>query len=126
MFVDGGGDMSPPIGPIAVESPYGEDDAPLRVLDTDWAVATSGSYRRRRGGLDHVYAPDADRVGARSELVTVVTARDCMEADAMATTLAASPAAAALELAESWGGLEALVVTGGVVRETGGFRDHVA
>ena len=124
-FVDGGGDLSPPTGPVAVESPYG-DETPLRVLDTGWSVATSGSYRRRRSGADHIYDPARGRVGARSELVTVVAERDCMEADALATTLAASHPEEAIDLAEGWPGLEALVVTDGVFRETGGFGWHVA
>lgn len=124
-FVDGGGDMSPPNGPVAVESPY-SDETPLRVLDTDWSVATSGSYRRRRAGTDHVYDPVEGRVGARSELATVVARRDCMEADALATALAASHPEDAMALAEHWPGVEAFLVTGGVFRETTGFADHVA
>jgi len=124
-FVDGGGDMSPPTGRIAVESPYG-DETPLKVLETDWAVASSGSYRRYRGGTDHIYDPERGRVGAQSELVTVVAARDCMEADALATTLAASHPEEAIELAEGWPDLETFLVTDGVFRETEGFHDHVA
>lgn len=124
-FVDGGGDLSPPTGPVAIESPYG-DETPLRVLDTEWAVATSGSYRRRRGDVDHIYAPDRGRVGACSELVTVVAARDCMEADALATALAASPPDEALALIETWAGVEALLVSDGVFRESEGFEGHVA
>jgi thiamine biosynthesis lipoprotein len=123
-FVSGGGDTSPPTGPVAVESPYG-DEKPLRVLDTDWAVATSGNYRRRRGGVDHVYDPTADHLGARHESVTVLARRDCMEADALATTLSALPLDAALDLAEDWAGLEAFVVHDGVFHETGGFDEHV-
>ena len=124
-FVDGGGDVSPPTGPVAIESPYG-DEKPLKILDTDRAIATSGSYRRRRGDVDHVYDPARGRVGATSELVTVVAARDCTEADALATTLAASHPEEALDLAEGWPGLEAFLVTDGVFRETEGFADHVA
>lgn len=123
-FVDGGGDMSPPTGPVAIESPYG-DETPLRVLDTDWAVASSGSYRRNRAGTDHVYDPVAGRVGAYSELVTVVARRDCTEADALATAIAASHPEAAIELAEGLDGIEAFLVTSGVFRETAGFRKHV-
>jgi len=123
-FVSGGGDMSPPSGPVAVESPYA-DDAPLRVLDTDWALATSGGYRRERNGADHIYDPRRERIGARHESVTVVAERDCMEADALATTLAATTLDEALSLAESWPGLEALVVHGGVFHATEGFNAHV-
>jgi len=124
-FVSGGGDMSPPTGPIAVESPYG-DSRPLKVLETDWNVATSGGYRRKRDGVDHVYDPTTERLGARHESVTVVAQRDCMGADALATTLAALPLADALERAEAWPALEALVVHDGVFRTTEGFDEHVA
>jgi len=124
-FVSGGGDMSPPTGPIAVESPYG-DSRPLKVLETDWNVATSGGYRRERDGVDHVYDPTSERLGARHESVTVVAQRDCMKADALATTLAALPLSDALERAASWPALEAFVVHDGVFRMTEGFDEHVA
>ncbi|MFB6102499.1 MAG: FAD:protein FMN transferase [Haloplanus sp.] len=123
-FVSGGGDMSPPTGPVAVESPYG-DAKPLKTLDTDWHVATSGGYRRERNGADHVYDPTTERVGSRHESVTVVARRDCMEADALATALAALPLDDALSLAAEWPGLEALVVHDGVFRTTDDFDAHV-
>ena len=123
-FVSGGGDMSPPTGPIAIESPYG-DDTPLKVLDTDWYVATSGGYRRSRNGTDHVYDPTTESLGSRHESVTVVARRDCMEADALATTLAALPLAKARELASEWEGLEALIIHDGVFHTTDGFETHV-
>ncbi|QCC61701.1 FAD:protein FMN transferase [Natrinema thermotolerans] len=124
-FVSGGGDMSPPTGTIAVESPYG-DSRPLKILDTDWNVATSGGYRRERDGVDHVYDPTTERLGARHESVTVIANRDCMEADALATTLAALPLSDALERAAAWPDLEAFVVHDGVFRMTEGFDAHVA
>lgn len=123
-FVSGGGDMSPPTGPVAIESPYG-DDTPLKVLDTDWYVATSGGYRRSRNGTDHIYDPTAESLGSRHESVTVVARRDCMEADALATTLAALPLAKARELASEWEGLEALIIHDGVFHTTDGFETHV-
>jgi thiamine biosynthesis lipoprotein len=123
-FVSGGGDMSPPTGPVAIESPYG-DDTPLKVLDTDWSVATSGGYRRSRNGTDHIYDPTTESVGSRHESVTVVARRDCMEADALATTLAALPLARARELAAEWEGLEALIIHDGVFHTTEGFDTHV-
>ena len=123
-FVSGGGDMSPPTGAVAVESPYG-DETPLKVLETDWSVASSGGYRRTRNGTDHIYDPTNERIGSRHESVTVVAERDCMEADALATTLAALPLDHALSLAESWAGVEALVVHGGVFHTTDGFDEHV-
>jgi thiamine biosynthesis lipoprotein len=123
-FVSGGGDVSPPTGPVAIESPYG-DDAPLKTLDTDWHVATSGGYRREREGTDHVYDPTTGSLGARHESVTVVARRDCMEADALATTLAALPLADARAVAADWDGLEALLVHDGVFHTTSGFDTHV-
>jgi thiamine biosynthesis lipoprotein len=123
-FVSGGGDMTPPTGPVAIESPYG-DEKPLRTLDTDWYVATSGGYRRTRNGTDHVYDPTTGDFGSRHESVTVVARRDCMEADALATTLAALPLADARSLADRWPGLEALIVHDGVFHTTDGFHSHV-
>jgi thiamine biosynthesis lipoprotein len=123
-FVSGGGDMTPPTGPIAVESPYG-DEKPLKTLDTDWNVATSGGYRRTRAGVDHVYDPTAERLGSRHESVTVLARRDCTEADALATALAAVPLDDALALAADWPGLEALLVHEGVFHRTEGFDSHV-
>lgn len=123
-FVSGGGDMSPPTGPVAVESPYGEDTQ-LKTLDTDWAVATSGGYRRERRGTDHIYDPAAERLGSRHESVTVVARRDCMEADAVATTLAALPLADAKSLVDEWRGLEALIIHDGVFHTTEKFTNHV-
>lgn len=123
-FVSGGGDMTPPPGVVAIESPWGGD--PLKHLDTDWAVATSAGYRRERGGLDHVYDPQTGAVGSRHDLVTALAVRDCMEADALATALSALSPEDALSLAEEWDGAEALVVHEGVFRRTSGFEDHVA
>lgn len=124
-FVDGGGDVAHPTGPIAVESPYG-DETPLKVLDTDWNVASSAGYRRGRAGLDHIYDPVAGELGTSHDLVTVVAERDCAEADALATALAASPLEAALDLAEGWPRAEALVVHDGVFHRTANFDEHVA
>jgi len=94
-------------------------------LATDWNIATTGGYRRERDGIDHIYDPTAERVGSRHESVTVLAARDCMEADAVATTLAALPLAAAKQLAADWDGVEALIVHSGVFHTTDGFDEHV-
>lgn len=123
-FVDGGGDIAHPTEPVGIESPYGTETN-LRVLSTPWNVATSGGYRRNRAGTEHIYNPKASRICAHNDLVTVVARRDCMEADALATTLAALRPADAIRLAEEWDGLEALVVHQGVFRETEGFDEHV-
>ncbi|MFD1633101.1 FAD:protein FMN transferase [Haloplanus ruber] len=123
-FVSGGGDLSPPTGPVAIESPYG-DDTPLKILDTDWSVATSGGYRRSRNGTDHIYDPTTESLGSRHDSVTVVARRDCMEADALATTLAALSLDDAREVAAEWDGLEALIVHDGIFHTTGGFDSHV-
>ncbi|MFB6169878.1 MAG: FAD:protein FMN transferase [Haloarculaceae archaeon] len=124
-FVNGGGDIAGPTGgAIAVESPWGGD--PLRVLDTDWAVATSGAYRRRRGGVDHIYRPTEGDVGARNTLVSVVARRDCTEADVLATTCAALHPDDAVALVDGWDGAEAFLVHDGVFHQTEGFDAHVA
>lgn len=123
-FVSGGGAISPPTGPVTIESPCG-DDKPLKILDTDWHVAMSGGYRRERDGANHVYNPSTESLGSRHESVNIVARRDCMEADALATTLAALPPAEAQTLAEEWDGLEALVIHDGVFHTTSGFETHV-
>ncbi|WP_246989534.1 FAD:protein FMN transferase [Halorientalis marina] len=123
-FVSGGGDMSPPTGPVAIESPYGDDTA-LKILDTDWSVATSGGYRRSRNGTDHIYDATTESLGSRHESVTIVARRDCMEADALATTLAALPLDEAREVAAEWDGLEALIIHDGVFHTTERFDTHV-
>ena len=123
-FVSGGGDMSPPTGPVAIESPYG-DDTPLKTLDTSWHVATSGGYRRSRNGTDHIYNATTESLGSHHESVTVVARRDCMEADALATTLAALPLDDARALAAQWPGLEALIIHDGIFHTTAGFGTHV-
>ena len=125
VFVDGGGDMTPPDGAVAIESPYG-DPSPLAVLDTDRYVATSGSYRRRRGTVDHRYDPRTGRLGGRYDSVTVLAARDCTEADALATALSATPLDDALDLVAAWDGVAALLVRDGVFHRAGGFDAHVA
>lgn len=123
-YVNGGGDMTPPLRPVAIESPYG-DEKPLRILDTDWAVASSGNYNRYRGNANHIYDPTAERIGARSELVTVLAQRDCMEADAVATTLATMHPDDAIDVANEWTGVEAFLVHEGVFHQTEAFTDHV-
>ena len=125
VFVNGGGDMTAPLHQVGIESPYG-DDRHLRILDTDWAIASSGSYKRRRATVDHIYDPTAELIGARNDLVTVVARRDCMEADALATTLATMHPDAAIDVAERWSGAEAFLVHSGVFHQTGGFSEHVA
>lgn len=124
-FVDGGGDIAQPIGGVGIESPYG-DSKPLKTLDTDWNVATSAGYNQRRDGIDHIYDPRTNRAGSRHDLVTVVAERDCTEADALATAVAATPLDDVLALVNDWEGAEALVVHEGVFHQTKGFTDHVS
>ncbi|MHB1260835.1 MAG: FAD:protein FMN transferase [Thermoplasmatota archaeon] len=120
-FVDAGGDLTPPPGPVAVEAPSG---GLLAVLRTTWSIATSGSANRRRGAIDHIYDPRSGHVGARHEQVTVLSSRDTAEADALATTLCSLPREDAWRLAERWDGVEALFVHRGKVWWTRGFLDH--
>lgn len=122
-FVDGGGDLSPPPGPVAIEDPSGEGR--LGVLQTDWNVATSGPSRRRRGQIDHLYDPRTGRPGSLHDQVTVVAQRDCMEADALATTLCVLPLEDGRRLVEQWSGAAALWVDGGRLFASQGFDRHV-
>lgn len=123
-FVDGGGDIARPTGPVAIESPF-PGRPRVGVLDTRWNVATSGNARRSRNGVGHLYDARDGRVGARHDQVTVVAARDCMEADALATTLAVLPLRAGLDLIEAWEGAEALWVDGDRLTASSGFEPHV-
>ncbi len=123
-FVDGGGDIAQPTGPVGIESPDGTETF-LRVLSTDWNIATSGGYRRNRDGVEHIYNPKEKRTRSHNDLVTVVARRDCMEADALATTLAALRPDDAIRFCEEWDGAEALIVHHGVFHETEGFDGHV-
>lgn len=123
-FVDGGGDIASPTGPVAITAP-GDDARWLGVLDTRWNLATSSGWRRRRGAVDHLYHARTGRVGARHDQVTVLARRDCVEADVLATTLAVLPLDEGLALAERWPGVEALVADGDVLYATSGMEDHV-
>lgn len=122
-FVDGGGDIAHPTGPVAIEGPTG---GTVAILDTRWNIATSGNSRRRRGAIDHLYDPRNGRVGASQAQVTVVSEASCAEADALATVLCVLPPRQALETATRWPGAEALFIRGGEVWWTPGFEDHVA
>ncbi len=124
-YVDGGGDIIDPQGRTDIESPY-EDKKPLKILDTKWSIASSGGYRRKRKNVDHIYNPAEKKIGSRHDLVTVVAKRDCMEADALATTLSVLTINNAIELAERWDGLEALILNSGIFHKTDGFLNHVA
>lgn len=123
-LVDGGGDIAHPIGPVGIASPVG-GDLILGVLDTDWSIATSGTSRRTRGHVTHLYDARDGTVGASHEQVTVVARRDCMEADALATTLAVLPLREGLPLVEAWDGAEALWVHRGRMYASSGFEEHV-
>ncbi len=120
-FVDAGGDLTPPPGPVAVETPGGHL---LAVLRTSWSVATSGNANRRRGPVDHIYDPRTGRAGARHDQVTVLARRDTAEADALATTLCSLPRTEAWRLADQWDGIEALFVHRDKVWWTRGFLAH--
>lgn len=126
VMVDGGGDIAHPTGPIGIESPHG--GRKLRVLDVGRSahVASSGRYRRHRKSVDHIYDPISGRVSGRNELATVVSERDTMEADALATVLVALSADEGLDLIESWPNVEAFVLTDGIFQETEGFDAYVA
>lgn len=127
-FVSAGGDMTAPPGPVAIESPWESvtdgEGTPLAVMETDWNVATSSGSRRSRGDVDHLYDPRSGHVGSRHESVTVLSNRDCTEADALATALQALHVGPALELVEDWPDAEALVVHEGVFHRTAGFGAH--
>lgn len=121
-FVDGGGDIATPTGPVAIDAP---DGSVMGYLDTRWNVATSGGSKRKRGAVDHLYDPRSGRVGARHEQVTVVARRDCVEADVLATTLTILPLDEGLDLVASWDGVEALWLAHGQRVASEGFANHV-
>lgn len=121
-FVDAGGDIAHPLLPIDIEDPRG---GVVATLDTTWNVATSGNARRRRGDIDHIYDPRDGHVGARHDQVTVLSRRDCAEADALATTLAAVPSDEALALCARLPDVQAMFLRGRQVWWTPGFEAHV-
>ncbi|XGI83981.1 FAD:protein FMN transferase [Halorutilales archaeon Cl-col2-1] len=137
-FVDGGGDIATtyPIR-VGIESPY-PSEKPLKKIKTDWSIATSGGYRRRRSDVDHIYRPRSDtdtntdsdagkvEVGSKNRSVTVVSERDCTEADALATAVSALDPDEAIELIEEREGTEAFLVHSGVLKKTSGFEEHEA
>lgn len=123
-FVDGGGDIARPTGPVAIASPYHEG-AWLGILDTRWNIATSGSAKRKRGDVEHLYDPRVGRTRARHDQVTVISERDCEEADILATTLAVMPLREGKALMRSWQGAEAMWVDAGRLIMTAGFDEHV-
>ncbi|MDY6775412.1 MAG: FAD:protein FMN transferase [Halobacteria archaeon] len=132
-FVDGGGDIATtyPIR-VGIESPY-PSEKPLKKIKTDWSIATSGGYRRERSEIDHIYRPLSDgerthdiEVGSKNRSVTVVSERDCTEADALATAVSVLDPDEAIELIEEREGTEALVVHSGVLKKTSGFEEHEA
>jgi thiamine biosynthesis lipoprotein len=65
------------------------------------------------------------RIGARHEQVTVLASRDCLEADALATTLSVLPLAQGQRLIERWPGAEALWLEPEGVYASTGLGDHV-
>ncbi len=57
------------------------------VLRPGWAVATSGTYRQRRGQAHHIIDPRTARPATHRTVAVTVLAPRCMEADAWATAL---------------------------------------
>ncbi|WP_312621913.1 FAD:protein FMN transferase [Haloarcula sp. 1CSR25-25] len=118
---------------VVVDTPLGEFEAaylPWRWLGAEYPTLIyhhgSGEQPFDVGRFsNHVYDPTTESLGPRHESVTVVARRDCMEADALATTLAALPLAEARELAAEWEGLEALIIHDGVFHTTERFDTHV-
>lgn len=122
-LVDGGGDIATPVGPVAVED-ASRPGRRIALLDTDWNVATSSGLQRRRGDVQHIYDPRSGRLAASHDQVTVVARRDCMEADALATTLALLPTPEALALVDRWDGVETMIVQGGEIVTSRGWMEH--
>lgn len=122
-FVNAGGDIARPQGLVHIDGPYG---GTIATLQTTWNVATSGTSRRRRDEVTHLYDPRTGQIGAPHDQVTVLSRTSCAEADALGTVLSVLPTWEALALAESWPGVEALFVRNGYTWWTRGFEAHVA
>lgn len=131
-FVDAGGDIARPRGRVHIDAPGhagpagGSSTYSIATLQTTWNIATSGTTRRQRDGLSHLYDPRTGRVAAHHEQVTVVAREDCALADVLATVLCVLPSLEALAVAQRWPDVEAMFVAHGRVWWTTGFEDHVA
>ncbi len=68
-------------------------------LPSGWAVATSGTYRQRRGKAHHLIDPRTGRPASHPTVAVTVLAPACMEADAWATALLVLGAGQGLPLA---------------------------
>ncbi|MHB8587052.1 MAG: FAD:protein FMN transferase [Thermoplasmatota archaeon] len=123
-FVDGGGDIAHPTGPVGIENPGGGPPF-LAVLDTRWNIATSGRSKRRRDDLDHLYDARTGRIGSLHDQVTVIAKRDCTEADVLATTLSLLPVRTGIELLRSFDHVEALWLDNGTIQTTDDFHEHL-
>lgn len=77
---------------VNLESPPGGHVPAARIALTGWAVATSGSYRRRRevgeDSWSHTLDPQSGRPLGDEILSVSVLHKDCMRADALSTAIA--------------------------------------
>jgi len=99
---------------VDIEVPPGSDAPTARVALSGWAVATSGSYRRRReiAGVSwsHSLDPESGRPLDDEVLSVTVLGKLCMEADALATAINVLGRQAGMGFAE-WHDIPARMVT---------------
>lgn len=118
-LVNAGGDMRS-IGSkggmpwtVALQNPRDRQDYIAVLLLEDSAVATSGDYERffdPEKKFHHIIDPRTGYSAAELMSVTIV-AETALEADALATAVFVSGASQGMELVESLGNVEALIIT---------------
>lgn len=110
---------------VEIERPQGSVNAPFMAALCDWAVATSGDYRRsfRHDGADYCHAIDPRTLAPIRTGVASATVFDplCWRADALATALMVLGRDQALAFADAHD-IPCILS----VRQDGGLTDHLS
>ncbi|MET0240308.1 MAG: FAD:protein FMN transferase [Sphingobium sp.] len=110
---------------VEVEQPGGQGATPIMAALCDWAVATSGDYRRSfsHEGLDYCHAIDPRTLSpVRTGVASVaVFDRQCWRADALATAMMVMGCDEALALAEA-NAIPCIIA----VRDGEGIAEHLS
>lgn len=101
---------------IGLDNPDGSGDIPMVLNLSDTAIATSGDYRRfvmlDDQRYSHIIDPAAGSSANGLTSVTIIASR-AVEADALATAVSVLGQKKGLELVESVGNTEAVIIPGG-------------
>ncbi|QQN73389.1 FAD:protein FMN transferase [Croceicoccus sp. YJ47] len=109
-----------------IEDAPGIDAPPARVALSNWSLATSGDWHRRRsaGGGDwsHTFAPATGAPMRGGSRAASVLHRDCMQADALATAMMAMPPGDAMAFADARNLPARVTDAGGTIRYSAAWR----